>query len=951
MKILQKWVLAVVSLFCILLYAKSTVISGNAIGNGSLEFYKVAANAVNGTTTPIVNSQSAMVPLTVASELNSGDLVAIYANPSKSGKLRSFTIDGVNYNSSPVTITIGSKDIVASATFSNGSVLFKESFGSYSGATSYDKTTLTTALNDGSVTFDNSLTTASYGFAIGTNVRFSNPSNGTEPKAACFFIYGRNNAITTTFSTPITGANMQLKFRLNPNIPASTATAYLLGLDSALRIRINDLWQYRCLNKAIITTFRKSQTAPLQSSYAFEVPFLVVPLNVSSINKLEIRSELVSAANHHGQFYFDDIEIVADSLPKIGETTVASNITEKNAISGGTILSDGGSQILARGACWSRLPNPTIENGFKSSTSGSTGQYTISLDSLLSSTKYYVRAYVTNNVGTVYGTEISFTTLPGGSYPIYEQFIMCGQSLSVGAHSYPSLSLENTNGVYQIGDQIWYNYGNSQVNTLTPLVSKISANYASLPSIMNGDAVTPAECPLTGAVNHIKLKSGGNNIIASSCGTAGMSIEQLSKESLTKASYNAHFLPAVKASVQVTQFMKSKVVCPTIFWMQGESNYMGVGEGLTVGTLPTAEKTAYKDLFLTLKNNMQTDIQSINGQSEKPLFITYQVGGTSLRGKDLTISMAQLEASNEHNDIICAGPSYPVTNRGLHLDPNGYRWFGEMLGKVYYKTNVLGETFKPLQPKVISRTTNPNELKIKFLVPSSPLVLDDKLVAKVSDYGFEVYLDNVKQTINSIYLNDNSILLSCALPLNGVVEVVYAGTSTKGKGNLRDSDPYQSYFKYIDLDKTNPDGSFVYPRDAGTTTLRPAYEPKGEDGNPLYDQYYPMYNFCLSFYYKLNAGEVSYSVPNLDETTGTNSVITRRSISAYQSGDSLIIDCGVTTKSSVKIKIVEVTGRIIDSFDAKEQRIYYPLSKLKKGTYITQVIKGHETFALKIITR
>ena len=48
--------------------------------------------------------------------------------------------------------------------------------------------------------------------------------------------------------------------------------------------------------------------------------------------------------------------------------------------------------------------------------------------------------------------------------------------------------------------------------------------------------------------------------------------------------------------------------------------------------------------------------------------------------------MAQLEASNEYKDIICTGPIYPMTARGGHLDANGYRWFGEILGKVYYQT-------------------------------------------------------------------------------------------------------------------------------------------------------------------------------------------------------------------------------------------------------------------------
>ena len=65
-----------------------------------------------------------------------------------------------------------------------------------------------------------------------------------------------------------------------------------------------------------------------------------------------------------------------------------------------------------------------------------------------------------------------------------------------------------------------------------------------------------------------------------------------------------------------------------------------------------------------------------------------------------------------------------MTDRGGHLDANGYRWFGEMLGKVYYQTKVQGKTFKPLQPTEIMREKLPNQVRIKYHVPVPPLVFD-----------------------------------------------------------------------------------------------------------------------------------------------------------------------------------------------------------------------------------
>ena len=64
--------------------------------------------------------------------------------------------------------------------------------------------------------------------------------------------------------------------------------------------------------------------------------------------------------------------------------------------------------VTARGICWSTKPNPTISD---SKTDGSgTGSFTSSLSNLASQTTYYVRAYATNEKGTSYGEQKSFTT-------------------------------------------------------------------------------------------------------------------------------------------------------------------------------------------------------------------------------------------------------------------------------------------------------------------------------------------------------------------------------------------------------------------------------------------------------------------------------------------------------------------------------------------------------------
>ena len=98
-----------------------------------------------------------------------------------------------------------------------------------------------------------------------------------------------------------------------------------------------------------------------------------------------------------------------NAVPTLTTTGIAS-ITTTSATSGGNITADGGSSITARGVVWSTITNPTISLTTKTSDGSGTGSFTSSLTNLAPKTTYYVRAYATNNAGTGYGNEISFTT-------------------------------------------------------------------------------------------------------------------------------------------------------------------------------------------------------------------------------------------------------------------------------------------------------------------------------------------------------------------------------------------------------------------------------------------------------------------------------------------------------------------------------------------------------------
>jgi uncharacterized protein (TIGR02145 family) len=104
--------------------------------------------------------------------------------------------------------------------------------------------------------------------------------------------------------------------------------------------------------------------------------------------------------------------IPAPNLLVIQTNNSTANIIGQNqATIGGSITSDGGSAITARGICWNTSPTPTIANN-KIQTGSGIGSFIATLSSLLNSTTYYARAYATTSSTTIYGGEITFTTKP-----------------------------------------------------------------------------------------------------------------------------------------------------------------------------------------------------------------------------------------------------------------------------------------------------------------------------------------------------------------------------------------------------------------------------------------------------------------------------------------------------------------------------------------------------------
>lgn len=144
-------------------------------------------------------------------------------------------------------------------------------------------------------------------------------------------------------------------------------------------------------------------------------------------------------------------------LPTVSTVAVGSK-GMTSALCGSSIPYQGASAILARGVCWSSNPNPTISDN-KTTDGTGMGWFTSNIDNLSINTKYYVRAYATNNSGTVYGNTLSFTIntvndIDGNIYHL----------ITIGTQIWLLENLKTTR--YQNGEKITYisdgiDWGNS----------------------------------------------------------------------------------------------------------------------------------------------------------------------------------------------------------------------------------------------------------------------------------------------------------------------------------------------------------------------------------------------------------------------------------------------------------------------------------------------------------
>ncbi len=99
-----------------------------------------------------------------------------------------------------------------------------------------------------------------------------------------------------------------------------------------------------------------------------------------------------------------------EKLLPVVTTSEVSKITTNSAVCGGEVTFNGNVDVISRGICWSTSQDPTVEDS-KTIDGNGLGNFISNITDLVPDTKYYVRAYATNEVGTAYGEQKSFTTI------------------------------------------------------------------------------------------------------------------------------------------------------------------------------------------------------------------------------------------------------------------------------------------------------------------------------------------------------------------------------------------------------------------------------------------------------------------------------------------------------------------------------------------------------------
>lgn len=405
-----------------------------------------------------------------------------------------------------------------------------------------------------------------------------------------------------------------------------------------------------------------------------------------------------------------------------------------------------------------------------------------------------------------------------------------GQSLSTGWEGTPVLSRHQPFDTLMLGHCVrplrefapeFVPVGDGGLH---PLVATVQAVEGGPPLSARALADLPAEAiglgetVLEGATRQWRAQMlrrgarlGRGRLLASACGVGGRALEALGSGATPRLFDRLR--DAIRLGGAAARDAGLSYGVSALLFLQGENNNFALN-----GATDTAE--GYFSLLRAFCDDFRAEL---TGQPPPAVFL-YQTGGGYAVDR-LGVAMAQLRAGLELPGVFLAAPSYPVSDKGGHLDANGYRWLGMQFGKVMHAVIDLGQRWRPLHP--LEATRAGRQVTLRFHVPVPPLRFGaccaGRQLVRFDDGGFfvgdaagEIALEGIR-----IAPPDGVVLDLARMPGAGLF-VRYAGRSRHGgRGNLHDSD------RTVAEDSFAPDG---------LATI------EGLSGRA-----YPLMNWCVAF--------------------------------------------------------------------------------------------------------
>ena len=415
-----------------------------------------------------------------------------------------------------------------------------------------------------------------------------------------------------------------------------------------------------------------------------------------------------------------------------------------------------------------------------------------------------------------------------------------GQSLASGQEGWPALSLTQPFDNLMLGDSVrpldgakpvWQPTGPAAFRPLCATVQEFSTGALLTPeqvAALPADAVHLGETVLEGALNSWRARqlaggatSGQSRLLASSCGVGARTLEALSKGA--KPDLFNRLRDCVRLARSTAEAANLSYGLTALLFLQGEHNNFKLDGG-------TAETGAYKRLLHAFHKAVLADLATgIAGQAEAPGLFLYQTGG-AYSSEMQSVPQAQLEFALEAPGCFMVAPTYPVTEKGGHLDANGYRWMGAQFGKVLHRVLTLGQPWQPLHP--VRAEFTGKTVRVEFHVPVPPLAWGRPIVGhrmvEPQQQGFTVLDFAGSISIRDVQLaGPDAVEIFLGREPEGPTTVRYADRLHGGRGALHDSDAEVARDTY------------VYE---ATTGHRPSANLKELVGKP-----YPLMNWCAAF--------------------------------------------------------------------------------------------------------